>query len=121
MVTSINCTRRRFLKPMKQSAIASVAPPGNSGLEFWRRALTDDGAETVSVEVAAVVPDGVTVAGEKLQDAPEGNPEQLKVVAEAKPFCGATEIMAVPLCPGAMVSDDGDTVTEKFGAGMLMV
>ena len=32
---TINCKRRRFLKPKKLSATASVAPPGNSGKEPW--------------------------------------------------------------------------------------
>ena len=80
-----------------------------------------DGAVTVSVEVAGAAPTGVTVAGEKLQVAPVGRPEQLKVVAEAKPFAGATERVAVPVCPGAMVSDAGETVMVKVGVGMLIV
>jgi hypothetical protein len=33
----------------------------------------------VSVDVAALVPDGVTVAGLKLQDVFAGSPEQLKL------------------------------------------
>ena len=47
--------------------------------------MADSEADTVSI-VVATPPDGVTIDGEKLQDAPAGNPEQLNVVAEAKPF-----------------------------------
>jgi hypothetical protein len=50
----------------------------------------------VSVVVAAV-PAGVTVAGEKLQDAPEGRPEQLNVTAELKPLAGVIDIAVVAL------------------------
>ena len=32
---TINCKRRRLLKPKKQSATANVASPGNSGKEPW--------------------------------------------------------------------------------------
>lgn len=80
-----------------------------------------DEAEMVSVVVAGVPPDGVTEAGEKLQVTPEGRPEQLKVVAEAKPFCGAMEITAVPVWPGEMVSEVGLTEIENAGGGRLMV
>jgi hypothetical protein len=75
---------------------------------------------TVSV-VEAAEPDGVTVAGEKLHDAPEGNPEQLNETAELNPFRGATEILVVPFCPAVTLSDAGEATTEKSGAGRLMV
>lgn len=42
-------------------------------------------------------PDGVTVSGEKVQDAPAGRPEQAKETAELKVFCGVIEIDVVPL------------------------
>jgi len=51
---------------------------------------------TVSVVVEAVAPDGVTVAGEKLHDAPDGNPEQLNDITELKPLSGVTVIVSVP-------------------------
>ena len=103
--------------------MARVAPPGNLpgrllGCVFC--ALVE-AAETVNVDVAGVAPAGVTVAGEKLQVAPVGRPEQVNVVAEAKPFWAVTERVAVPVCPGVMVSDAGETVTVKLGVGMLMV
>ena len=82
--------------------------------------LTFCDAETVS-EVVATPPLGVTVAGAKVHVTPEGRPEQLKVVADANPFCGVTEILAVPDCPRAMVRELGETVTEKVTGGKLMV
>jgi hypothetical protein len=53
------------------------------------------GVVIVSV-VEATVPE-VTVAGEKLYEAPAGIPEQLKETAELKPFRGVTEMVAVAL------------------------
>jgi hypothetical protein len=76
--------------------------------------------DTVNV-VEAAAPGGVTVAGEKLHEAPVGRPEQAKVTAELKPYSGVTEIVAVPLCPAVTVNDAGEAATEKSGAGRLMV
>ena len=67
---------------------------------------------TVSV-VEVTAPDGVTVAGAKLHDAPEGNPEQLNETAESNPFSGVTEIAAVPLCPAVTVRGAEEAATEK--------
>ena len=76
--------------------------------------------EIVNVVVAAL-PEGVTVAGEKLHDAPAGSPEQAKETAAENPFCGATETVAAPLCPAVTVKDDGAIETPKSGDGRLMV
>jgi len=76
--------------------------------------------ETVSVVVAAA-PDGVTVVGEKLHEAPDGKPEQLNETAEANPFCGVTVTVVFPGCPDEMVSDAGATATAKSAGGRLMV
>jgi hypothetical protein len=46
---------------------------------------------------------GVTLAGEKLHDAPEGNPEQLKETAELKFPTGVTSIEISALPPASMV------------------
>jgi hypothetical protein len=70
--------------------------------------------------VVAAAPDGVMLAGEKLQDAPDGSPEQLNETAAENPFCGVTVMVAVPGCPDAALSADGATVTEKFGAGPIV-
>lgn len=109
-----SCTPRRFFQPRKQSAAASVAP-GRNGLELRRTAAIDADVVTVSVVVDAVVPEGVTVDGEKLHEAPLGSPEQVNITAEAKPFCGVTDTVVVPLFPAVMVRDDGEAVTAKSG------
>jgi hypothetical protein len=67
---------------------------------------------TVSV-VEATPPDGVTVVGRKLHDAPEGRPEQLNEIVELKPFAGVTEMEVVPFCPAVTVCDPGESATEK--------
>lgn len=78
------------------------------------------GVVTVSVVVTAV-PEGVTVAGEKLHEAPVERSEQPKETAEANPFAGVTDTVVVLLCPAATVSAMGETAKEKSGAGKLMV
>ena len=75
----------------------------------------------VSSVVEAAPPDGVTDAGEKLQAAPEGNPEQANVTAELNPFCGVTVTMSVTLCPAVTVSDVEATEMVKLGGVMLTV
>ena len=75
---------------------------------------------TVSV-VDAGAPDGVTVAGAKLHDAPAGRPVQLNPTAELNPFDGVTVMAAVPLRPPVTDIAVGEVTTEKSGAGRLMV
>jgi hypothetical protein len=106
-----NSKRRRFLKLKKQRATASAAP-GKNGLDFWRRDA--DAAVVVTVSVVEVAePEGVTVVGEKLHAAPAGNPVQPNETVEAKPLCGVTVMVAVPLCPAVTVSNEGDAATVK--------
>jgi hypothetical protein len=111
--------RRRRLKRRKHSVSARAAtgayPDGCGGL-LLALAL----AVRVSV-VETAVPDGVTTAGAKLHEVPKSNPEQLNDTAELNPFSGVTEIVVVPLCPAAIASDGGETVTEKSCAAILMV
>ena len=73
----------------------------------------------MSVEVATV-PEGVTLAGAKEQLPPVGSPEQVNVVAEAKPFCGVTEIVTSPLCPYGTESEGCETANAKFGGRLMM-
>ena len=96
------------------------AEPGNNGLGMLRSAAVVVDVVTVSV-VEAVPPEGVTVDGEKLHEAPEGNPEQLKETAELKPLRGETVREVVPLCPAVTVNDAGEAAMEKSGTGRLMV
>jgi hypothetical protein len=107
------------LKP-KQHSAAARAEPGSKGRESrWRAA---EFAEVVTVIVVEVVPGGVTVDGEKLHDAPVGNPdEQLNDTDDANPYSGVTANVVVPLCPAVTVNDDGEGAMEKSGLGRLMV
>lgn len=54
----------------------------------------------VKVDVIGL-PAGVTDAGAKVQVASEGRPLQAKVTGCAKPPAGVTEMVVVPLAPGA--------------------
>jgi hypothetical protein len=78
------------------------------------------GAVRVSV-VEAAAPEGVTVVGEKLHDAPTGSPEQAKETTELKPFAGVTVTVSVAVWPVDTVNDAGEAATEKSGGGILMV
>ena len=71
--------------------------------------------------VVDTVPGGYTFAGEKLHEAPAGNPEQANVTAEANPPCGDTEMVAVPLPPAVTENEPGDPAMEKSGGTTLMV
>lgn len=117
--SSSSCRPRRLFHPMKHSATASTEP-GNSGVEFRCRAADVVVVVTVSV-VDAGAPDGVTVAGAKLHDAPAGRPVQLNPTAELNPFDGVTVMAAVPLRPPVTDIAVGEVTTEKSGAGRLMV
>ena len=116
--TRRSCTLRRFLQPSRHRANVNVAP-GRNGRES--RFVADVPVVTVSVVFAAVVPDGVTVAGEKLHAAPAGKPLHANVIAELKPFCGVTDTATVPLCPAVTVTAAGETPTVKDGGGRLIV
>jgi len=79
-------------------------------------------ADAVTVTVVAIGPPfGVTVAGEKLQEIPAGNPEQLNETTELKPFTGVNEREKEPLCPALMVSEEDDAVKEKSAEARFIV
>jgi hypothetical protein len=105
---------RRLFKPKQQSTTASIDPE-NHGAVLWRRVAVVVEALTVSVEASA--PDRVVMRGEKLHDAPEGNPEQVNETDALNPFAGVTETVAVPLCPPVIVIEAGEISTEKSGGG----
>ena len=117
--TSSICTSRRFFHPKQQNATANTEP-GTHGLGLWRELAVVVEVDTVRV-VAATAPEGVTVAGEKLHDAPVGNPVQLNETGEANEFSGVTWTVAVPTCPAVTLSAPGETVMEKFGAERSMM
>jgi len=73
----------------------------------------------VTVSIVDVAPGGVTVDGEKLHDAPEGNPEQANETDELNPESDVTETIVVPLLPAVTVNEEGEVVTEKSGRSMV--
>jgi hypothetical protein len=104
---------RLFVQPAQQNAIAN-AEPGNHGLELLRKDRL--GVEAVTVRVVEVAdPEGVTVGGEKPQDAPEGSPVQLNETAEANELSGVTCTVAEALCPAITLSAAGETARVKLG------
>jgi hypothetical protein len=76
-------SRPRFRHPKQQSAIASVASGNELGDLRFEACIVE--VDTVSV-VVAVPPDGVSVAGEKLHDAPWGKPEQARETGASNAF-----------------------------------
>jgi hypothetical protein len=116
--SSSTCSRRRFLIPNPQSAMAK-ADSGSTGNPLRRSCAV--AADVVIVTDVDTVPGGVTLAGEKLHEAPAGNPEQPNVTAEANPPCGDTEIVAVPLPPAVTAIDPVDPAMEKSGGRTSMV
>ncbi len=77
----------------------------------------------VMVRVELTVPSlaGVTEAGEKLQAALAGRPEQAKVVAPVKPKDEVSVILLVPLLPLTIVRLDGLRATVMAGEPTLML
>jgi hypothetical protein len=88
------CKHRRFFQPKQHSATARAEPGSNGRDSRWSVAEL---AIVFTVSVVDVVPGGITVNGEKLHEAPEGKPEQLKETAESNPFVGVTVAEIVPL------------------------
>lgn len=103
--TSIS-PRRRFLyrNGNKRNPAANV-PPAQPDILSDACLLCALGAVAVIVNVVltAAVPFGVTVAGEKLQVASLGRPEQAKLTAALNPLIGVTDRPIVPLWPGAIL------------------
>ncbi len=110
------CKMRLFFQPAQQNTTATTEP-GNHGLALRREAKV--GIEVVTVRVVeATVPEGVTVAGEKLHDAPEGNPVQMNETGEANELSGVTWTVEVPLCPTVTLSAPGETAIVKLDTGV---
>lgn len=63
---------------------------------------------------------GVTVAGEKLHEAPDGNPEQLKETVELNPLAGVTVTVVAALSPAVTVIDAGLALTAKVGRSLMV-
>jgi hypothetical protein len=113
------CIQRRLLQPKQQRPAASVTL-GKNGPGLRRNSAVAALVTMVRV-AAAVVPAGVTLAGEKLHDAPDGSPEQMNVTSESNPFSGVIETVVVPLDPDATVMAVGESEMLKSGAARLIV
>ena len=70
--------------------------------------------------VVAADPEGVTVVGLNEQLAFAGNPEQAKLTAELKPFCGVTVRVTFPCPPDATANKEGDALSVKLGVWMIV-
>lgn len=100
--------------------VAASAVSGTNGANGCCTAPTVEPAAMVNC-VETALPAGVTCAGLKLHDTPDGSPEHAKLTAELKPFVGVTVTVVVPWLLDWMVSDAGETPMVKLGAGRLMV
>lgn len=80
-----------------------------------------DPEASVTVSVEMTLPDGPTVAGEKLQVAPEGSPEQANATVddEENPFSGVSVTVSVPLLPAVTVMDGAESANAKSGEEVL--
>ena len=111
---------RRLRKPKQRTRQTSTPPPRRSGeAPGWSAAAVPEYVTESAVEFDPPTA-GVTVAGEKEHDAPEGNPEQANETGALKPFSGETLTVAVPGVVAVAVTEPGLTATEK-SAGRLMV
>jgi hypothetical protein len=84
---------RDLRQPIMQKA-AAIAVTGKNGFGIRREADCTP-TETVSWVVMAP-PEVVTCGGLKVQVAPVGRPEQLKLTVELNPPCGVTVSVTVP-------------------------
>ena len=99
---------------------AASAVTGSHGVFFGCSSLACELAEIVRV-VVADEPAGVTDAGLKLHVVPVSNPEQAKLTAELKPFCGVTVRVVVTCPPEEAVSEVGEAASVKFAGEVLIV
>jgi hypothetical protein len=113
--SKISWKRDRLFQKTQRSPIAR-SERGSNGLGPCLRA-----AAVVDTVIVTVVetgePDGVTIAGEKLQAVPAGSPEQLNETAASKPLSGVTDIETEPVVPAVKVSDESEAAREKSCEG----
>ncbi len=106
------CARLRNQKPNPRAAkVKGTRLPFDAG-----RSMADALPENVTVALSGA-PAGVTVAGLKPHDTPEGNPEQAKATAVSKPFVGVTVMLAVAGVELVSVPLPGLIDSEKSGGG----
>jgi hypothetical protein len=111
--------RLRLFQPSR-NIVAANAVSGRNGAERRCKAPTVLLAASANCVVIAL-PEGVTCCGLKLQVTPDGSPVQAKLTAESNPFAGVTVTVTVPWPPDWMVSDAGEMLMVKLGAGRLIV
>jgi len=110
---------RGRLQTKKKTAIANPVA-GRNGRESGRTTLARELLAIVSCVVAAD-PEGVTVVGLNEHVASAGNPEQAKLTADLKPFCGVTVRVTIPRPPAGTVNEEGDVLSVKLAGGRLIV
>ena len=117
-----NSARRRTLRrPNTKTQPARETPAaGSHVLRAGRAAEAEALTAMVTCEVAATL-EGVTLEGLKEQVVPVGRPEQAKVTAELKPFCGVTVRVSEPWLPDLTVSVETLEVNEKDGGGAATI
>jgi hypothetical protein len=96
--------RRRRIRPIRDNPSARALKTGSECNPAGNAA---DFAAALIVRTSVVAWAGVTEAGLNEQLAPAGNPEQAKVTAELKPFCGVRVNVTVPCPPTFRVSEAG--------------
>lgn len=74
------------------------------------------GAVVAAVNLRALVPVPLMVAGVKVAVTPVGRPETTSATAELKPFCGVTVRLTEPEAPGARESEVALAENAKLGA-----
>ena len=107
---SHSCRGRRRIRPNRESPSANAL---NRNSECNPAGSAADVAAALIVRTSLVVWGGVTEVGLNEQLAPAGNPEQARVTAELKPFCGVMVNVTVPCPPALRVSDAGVPANVK--------
>lgn len=92
-----------------------TAKNGDENSEFGIRAAVNF---CVLIDVTIdEVPSVCTTGVAKLQEAPGGNPAQLRLSASLKPLLGVTVIVVVAVCPPETVKTNGAVAIAKSGMG----
>jgi hypothetical protein len=96
-----NGRKRRLFQKTPKSPHAAITS-GYKG-RIKRLSAPVRGAVVTVSAVVALPPEGTTVAGEKLHDAPAGSPEHANVAGELNPLRAAIVTLVVPVWPALTV------------------
>ena len=88
-----------------------TSAPRRGGLGTGAGRCAGRTTETLRIEVAAFAP-GVTTEGEKAHDIAAGRPEQESAMGPEDFDRAVTVIRGLPDCPSAIVTDDGEALSE---------